>query len=251
MTTISIKSNVDQVRKELRNIKQNQIPFATSLTINNLAFSVKKDIDQQLLTKLDRPTRFTTRSIEVKKSDKRNLTATVKVKDNFKQDQILKHLFQGKIRRGKSLEGALVSMGVLPKGKYIVPGKYAPLDSFGNIKRTFLNQLIAALKNLNSGESTLPPGVWIRKFDRAAKKKRKAQGKEGSFEFFIVHKQISSSSSGRRGDKQNRPEAVLLFVDQPKYRRLFNMDDTAKGVIVRDLEKEFDKSYQFALRTAK
>ena len=252
MVAIRVSSNINKARSELKRVKS-QVPFAMSRTLNTLAFNSKGEVDKQIKERLDRPTRFTQRSIEVIKSSKRKLTSTVKVRDRQKQSSILNHLFTGGIRRGKGLEGRLVSMGVLPRGKYIVPGKVAPLDSFGNIKKSFIKKLVNGLQNIRlskGNESTLPPGVWMRKFDRATKKRRKKRGLSGTSEFFVVHKQVKGASR-KKGTKTRRPEAILLFVDRPKYRRIFNMEETVKKVILRDLEREFDKNYQFALRTAK
>ena len=252
MVAIRVSSNINKARSELKRDKS-QVPFATSKTLNDLAFTSKRDVDKQINTRLDRPTRFAQRSIEVVKSSKRKLVSTVKVRDRQKQSAILNHLFTGGVRRGKGLEGKLIGMGVLPRGKYIVPGEKALIDSFGNIRRSFIKKLVTGLQqaNISKGNvSTLHPGVWVRKFDRSTKKKRKAQGLGGAFEFFVVHKQIKGTSR-KKGTKRIKPEAVLLFVDRPKYRRIFNMEETVKQVILKDLDREFNKNYQFALRTAK
>lgn len=253
MTSIKINANIDKAKRDLKS-KKNQIPFAMSRTINDLAFNAKGDIDVQIKTKLSRPTRYTQRAIEVKKSSKRKLIATVKVRDKQKQSTKLEHLFSGGIRTGKGLEGKLKGLGVLPGGMYIVPGSEAPLDSFGNIKKSFLNNLIKyfqTFKTSRGNTSSLEPGVWMRKFSRAEKKRRKKVGKSGRFEFFVVHKQVDKAQSGRRNQDRQKPEPVLLFINRPKYRRVFNMPETTKQIIIRDLEREFNKNYQNAIRTAK
>ena len=229
------------------------------LTLNQLARTSKKEIDKQLQGKLDRPTRFTLRAIQAVNSTSKTMTSTVKVKDKRRangksETDILKHLFAGGGRSGKGAEGALRALGVLPSGMFIVPGKFAPLDSFGNIKRSFIRKLIEYFKSFRpkgNNTSTLAPGVWMRKFDRREKKSRKKQGKSGSFEFFVVHKQIDAATSKRSGSKRQAPEPILLFVDRPRYRKYFDMLSTTAKVIIRDLDREFAKQYEFALKTAK
>ena len=252
MVAISIKDNLKQVKRELQK-KRSQVPFAMSLTLNDIAFSGKKQIDTDIKTRLDRPTRFTQRSIEVVKSNKRNLTSTVKVRDRQKQSKVLEHLFSGGSRTGKGAEGALLGLGVLPKGKYIVPGNDAPLDSFGNIKRSFIRKLIQyfrTFKPSRGNKSTLPPGVWMRKFDRAEKRNRKKKGLTGSFEFFAVHKQVTGGGGKRKG-KGRKPEPILLFIDKPRYRQYFDIRKTANRIILKDLDRSFKRNYDFATRTAK
>lgn len=257
MATIKVNFDTDKLRREIKGIRD-QVPFATRKTLNALARKVKADIDGQLKSRLDRPTRFTLRSITTENSKSSNMTAVVKVKDKPRatgksEREVLKHLFTGGSRIGKGTEGALKSLGVLPAGKFVVPGDKAPLDAFGNIRRTFIKNLINYFKSFRpSGKntSTLAPGVWLRKFDRAQKKARKKRGLSGSFEFFVVHQQIDKAASKRKATGP-KPEPVLLFVDRPRYRKYFDMEKTGRKIILRDLDAEFAKQYEQAIRTAK
>ncbi len=251
---ISIKHDINKLQAELGRTRKSQVPFAIRLTLNQLARNSKKDLDKQIVARIDRPTRFTQRAIATKNATRRTMTSRVMVKERRNENKLLEHLFTGGGRIAKNAEGTLRGLGVLPRGKFIVPGKFAPRDSFGNIRRSFINKLVKyfqTFKPANNNESTLSPGVWIRKFDRRQKKSRKKQGKTGSFEFFVVHKQISSRGSSKRGSKRVAPEPVLLFVDRPRYRRLFNMEETARQVILRDLSIEFRKAYERAVSTAR
>ena len=251
---ISIKHDVTQLQRKLGATKKNQVPFALRLTLNQLARSTKKDIEKQINAKVDRPTRYTQRSIRSQNATRKTMASKVAVKDNRRQNTLLEHLFTGGSRDNKRFEFKLRQMGVLPSGKYVVPGKFAPMNSFGNIKKSFINKIVkffqsaSASKPLTSG---LAPGVWVRRFSRIQKKSRKKIGKTGSFEFFVVHKQSTSSKSSGKRLKGQAPEPVLLFVDQPRYRKLFDMEKTASNVILRDLEAEFTKAYNRAVATAK
>lgn len=254
MVTISVKSNIEQTKRNLRKAKS-QVPFAMSNTLNTMAFTIKKDMDGQILTKIDRPKPYTRKSINVDKSSKRTLTATVKVRDRFKESSKLRHLFIGGRRIGQGFEGKLVGIGVLPRGMYVVPGDsdVVKKDSFGNIRKSFINKLVNyfnTFKPRKGNVSGLPPGVWMRKFTRAQKKKRKKAGKTGTFEFFVVHKHVKRAGIKRNEDTRP-PESILFFEPRPRYKRVFDMKKTAESVLIRDLQREFDKNYQRALSTAR
>lgn len=257
---VAIKVNIDtaKARKQIKGIRD-QVPFATRLTLNQLARNTKADIDEQMKAKLDRPTRFTLRAIRTDNAKSKTMTSVVRVNDKQRatgkpEAKVLEHLFSGGGRSGKAAEGKLRGLGVLPAGKFIVPGNAAPLDSFGNIKRSFIRQLInyfSTFKPERESRAGLEPGVWMRKFDRQQKKKRKKAGKSGNFEFFVVHKKVDGVTQRRRSKRQRPPEPIILFVDNPRYRQFFDMKKTAEKVIIRDLDKEFEKNYERAIATAK
>jgi len=76
---ISVKSNISAVTKALDAFGKRQIPFATSLALNDAAFAVRKEIVERTY-----PDSFTVRNkrfagamFRVGKASKRNLTATV------------------------------------------------------------------------------------------------------------------------------------------------------------------------------
>ena len=76
---ISVKSNISAVTKALDAFGKRQIPFATSLALNDAAFALRKEIVERTY-----PDSFTVRNkrfagamFRVGKASKRNLTATV------------------------------------------------------------------------------------------------------------------------------------------------------------------------------
>ena len=74
---ISVKSDVKQLTKSLTRIQRKQIPFATSKALNNVAFDVRRSLQDGLETHLDRPTPYTKRGVQVEKSTKKKLIAEV------------------------------------------------------------------------------------------------------------------------------------------------------------------------------
>ena len=76
---ISVKSNISAVTKALDAFGKRQIPFATSLALNDAAFAVRKEIVERTYPQsfTVRNKRFAGAMFRVGKASKRNLTATV------------------------------------------------------------------------------------------------------------------------------------------------------------------------------
>ncbi len=74
---ISVKADTKKLTKYLLNAHRKQIPFATSNALNQTAFDVRTSLQRLLPRFIDRPTKATTKSVQVQKSTKHTLTATV------------------------------------------------------------------------------------------------------------------------------------------------------------------------------
>ena len=115
---INIKTNNKEFAKKMTNLQKKQIPFASSQAINETLVGLKKEMFKQTEKKLDRPTRTTQNGCFVKRSNKKNLTGVLGIKDF-----VAKYLHY-------QIEG-----GVRSTGKKI-PVPYKPnarLNKFGNI----------------------------------------------------------------------------------------------------------------------
>lgn len=78
--SISVRSNVIEVTKNLRDELRRQIPFAASLAINEMAFDTREMIKDQMDVWYDgRAVTYTKNAIYSSKSNKRKLTALVYV----------------------------------------------------------------------------------------------------------------------------------------------------------------------------
>ena len=65
---IKIKDNIKQFTKGLSKVQKKQIPFATTQSINNTLFGLKKEMAKQTVKKLDRPVAFTQRGFLIDKA---------------------------------------------------------------------------------------------------------------------------------------------------------------------------------------
>lgn len=98
----------------------------------------------------DRPTSFTLNSLKVNPAKLGRLEATVEMKNEASKSEpatkwLAPEIFGGR-RPEKRLERQLRNQGILPYGKYIVPGAGAKLDAHGNMSR---GQITKAVSGVN------------------------------------------------------------------------------------------------------
>ena len=122
---VSVKSNIKEITKFTTNVQKKQIPFATSVAINNTLFDLKKEMAKQMDKKLDRPTAFTKRGFFINKAKKNLLIGVLLMKD------IVANYMQYQIEGGTRTTGKQIPVPYKPNAR---------LNKFGNIigKRTGL-----------------------------------------------------------------------------------------------------------------
>ena len=148
---IDVRSNIAEVTKNLTKVQKDQLPFATSLAINNVATEVAYAVTKQMQYDLDRPTPFTLKAFmsgnrfNGKRATKRSLYATVEAKPI--QNDYLIYQVEGGMR--------------LPKKRTIaVPTKNARLNRYGNVS----NRRRGLVRNSKQfvGEVKGIEGIWER-----------------------------------------------------------------------------------------
>ena len=137
---------------------QNQMPFAASRALNEVAKGGVKDLNESTKKYFDRPTQFTQRAYKVSRfSNKRSLTAELAPQQI--QERYLLPSIQGGVRPQRPSERRLTAA---PAWR---PGRGARLNASGNMSKA------AAVKALKGGPDTfmldkrrgkLRPGVYRR-----------------------------------------------------------------------------------------
>ncbi len=147
---ISIKSNIDKVISGMMDFPRNQLPYAVATALTKTTQDIAEAERREVRDVFDRPTPYTLDSFYVKPAKKSDLTSYVGIKDFAgKGTPAIKFLaaqIKGGVRKQKRFERALQSVGALPAGYYIVPGEGAKLDSYGNIDRGLIVQLLSYFK---------------------------------------------------------------------------------------------------------
>jgi hypothetical protein len=218
---IDIRSDVKQLTKSLTRIQRKQIPFATSKALNNLAFDVRKSLQDGLDIHLDRPTPYTKRGVQVEKSTKKKLIAEV----GFRSKTFGKG--QGSVTQAEYMERQIKGGLRKPKGSAIpvpVP-KNLKTNKYGNIVRGKINKLLADKDKYFSGipkGSNDAPGIWQR---MPANSKRKKQG--------------------------GKIRMVIAWEPKAQYSARFPFKKIVEQTIRTNFRKRFDFALREALKTAR
>jgi len=150
---IDVRSNIKEVTKDLNRIQKKQIPFATMLALNDVAFGSRKELNKQAIKKFDRPTPFTLKGFQVRKAKKTHLESVV-----FIEEKRLKYMnFQ--------IDGGIRTPD---KRALVIPTNNLRLNKYGNMPRRKIDTLLN-MKNTFSGtprgggkNANAGPGIWQR-----------------------------------------------------------------------------------------
>ena len=152
---VSIKHNIADVTQSLNRIQRRQIPFATSVAINDTAFGLQKEIKRQMPMKLDRPTPWTVSGVMVLKSKKTDLQAFVYMagarglpKESTDRNKYITYQVNGGTRHPK-------------KSKIPIPSKNLKVNKYGNMPRNKIRSLIKQ-KDVFVGNVKGIDGIWQR-----------------------------------------------------------------------------------------
>jgi hypothetical protein len=197
---------------------QNQLPYATSVALNNVAFNVRKDLGQQTTKSFVNPTKYTQSAFRYIKSTKATLEAQVFADPSrrFFPTQI-----QGGDRRAKPYEGFLRGLGngAIPSSGRLLPTSTI-LNAAGNPKKNIFGTIASKLS------TTDPGGVFI-----------------------------GTPKGGGRGPgvyRRSRGQlyAYFVHVDRVSYQPRFPMErvgmDTARRLFPTELNKALERAISSA-----
>lgn len=248
MLTVKIEG-LDKLHTHIAGL-QKQVTFAASKALNATAKKVQARVVQEMGTAFDRPTPYTLRSFALlKPATKAELTAIVGLKDRagskarMPPSELLAHQFSGGGRTWKVLERYLQRAGLIGAGEYVAPGAGARLDSFGNMSRGQIAQLMSQLR------LGLDPHSWASKSARSRRNVKKA----GRIFWARGNERDGHLPRGAwidmGGSVGLRP--LLLVVSRPSYRRRIDLERIAREVVGREFGPAFGAALADAIRTAR
>ncbi len=242
---ITIQFDPSSINRAFDNMAR-QIPFATSLAINRTAQLLKEALQGEMQSVFDRPTPWTMNSLQITPSTKQRLEAKIwfKVPPRFTENRhYLEPQVYGGGRPFKGAERLLQMTFNLPRGWYALPGPSARMDSYGNMSRGQIVQILSALRSLPAGIGNRPLQYGLTRGSRAPKNQA---------QFFVIQPYRGSHlQPGVWMRGANRSVAqVLLFVPNVSYRKRFAFFEICQRVMEQEMAGQFDKAFQYALATA-
>lgn len=144
--TINAKE-LDKAKLFLATIS-NQLPFATSIALNQTARDIQQALKAETTSSFVNPVAYTRNAFRYTKSTKTNLTAEVFADPSRKYFPT--EIFGGQ-RRTKAYEGFLrgLANGALPQGK-LLPTRHV-LNAAGNPKKAVFSQIASKLSTIDQG----------------------------------------------------------------------------------------------------
>ena len=152
-----------------------QLPFATSVALNNTGFDVREGLNKGTQGAFHKPVKFTQKAFLVKKSKKRQLIAVVYAQDAEGKDRAryLRFGTAGGTRPQKGYEKyfgkGVANDGSIPSGSYFVPGPSVKINAAGNVSLANLKKISKGLSGKARGGFFIgtprggnrPPGIYL------------------------------------------------------------------------------------------
>lgn len=248
---------------------QKQVRFATAVALTRTAKDVEKAMIGEFKAKFDAPTPTALRGFRTKTATRENLTAEVLLKDrplggkNLNSiSQILGHHFSGGGRIKKQLEVILEQNNFISASEYVVPGQAARLDRYGNISRGQIVQILSQIgikrlgfdsnptNSARSRRNVAMAGVIFWSYGPNSSRRRLVDPSSG-IEYGYQGGAASRLPKGAwiRNGRSVRP--ILLAVRRPNYRKRFDLNLTADGVVNKKFDGHFNAALAVALRTSR
>jgi len=189
---INVTLNIKDITKNLNRIQKEQIPFAASQTINQLAFEIsKKTLPNKTKEVFEGgATAFTQKAFNYAKSNKRTLIARVFIDE--KREKYMRFMVAGGTRTPT-------------KRAILVATDYSKVNKFGNIPRGTIQQMIEDKS----------------KFFKGVPKGRQGQQYEGIWERY--------GRTSKAGGQRIR--MVGRYTDEAQYKPLFMFAKYASDIV--------------------
>jgi len=242
---------MEALQRELADLGK-QMPFAASRGLNLIGKRIQEAQVHEMRDIFDRPTPYTLSALRLKPATRSNLVAEVKFKDEATKaiaaDKFLAAQVTGGERRAKRFERALQAVGAMPQGMRAVPGKFAELDAYGNMKPSQIVQILSWFKafpetgyraNMNDkGRARLAKGSKKKNIMGYAYFSGRINGQLG------VWKRIGFALGSAV-----RP--VLIFVESTLYEPRYDFEYVARLTFDREGEGLMRQAIDEAMRTAR
>lgn len=216
---VFVTDNIRQITQDLDSRFKSQLPFAIAKSLTDAAKVIQSEIPQALDRALSQPKPYTKRGTFVSAATKYKPIATVGFKQ--RQAQYMALQVSGGIRKRKIFEQRL---GADARGALAIPAKGVRLDSYGNISKAQIAQIMKGIKGEGKGKA-----------------KQYFLGKPGG--------RPGDAPTGiyARVDGGKRVVPLLLFTNTARYRKRFNFIGLAQKVVSQRYDAIFEKSLRAAI----
>lgn len=256
MIEFKIRANTDRIQRKLNNLINAQMPYATSLAINETLKTLEAYNKQLMKNAFDRPTAFTLNAFYVKFSNKRTLVGALRRKNMVVGRHYLEIQDSGGARGMKAFENnfkfRLPYRGVIHG---VLPTENTPLNGHGNMTMAFVNKVSSQLEIMRDPAS-----------NKGYAKKTKAGRRSRGVRYMVPDVDHPLAQAGRGGPgvyavypdplgkkrTGSRVQKVLNFAQNaPTYRKRTDFDNKMKRAASNLMPKKMRQGIKRALATAR
>jgi hypothetical protein len=225
---VSVVSDLAKLKRGMNAQQRSQLPFALSNTLNSIAFSGRKHVQTQLKSKLDRPTPYTLRGVQVERADKKKALVA---KLGFAGKGFGK--MQGEILPGEYMPFQIAGGIRLPRKRTImVPTKHQTTNKYGNLAKTKFFSLIADKARYFVGVPT--------DGSKGGRKPRLGPEATGVWK-----------RTGPKGKLRKHIQMQIALEPQAHYKPRFPFPEIVGRHVKRTFQREFGKAFQKAMKSAR
>ncbi len=238
---INIKVDIDtRGLEQFKQFSERRLRAAIATSLTRTANEAKKGWQNELRTKLDRPTPYTVNSVRTEMARADKLEAVVAVKDQGDAGATLPAEYlktqQGAADRNlRRFERALVKARAMPAGYKVVPARFALLDGYGNITK---GQIVSVLRQLAGEEVTKG---YRQVISANAKKRAKAIAKAGR-DYVAVVQEAGELFPGVWQRKGKSLVPVFRYVRRTVYPQKIDLYRQARDIVNQQLQAQFDRA---------
>lgn len=266
-----------EVQEALRGFSDRRVAAAMATALTRTALAVRDAEQAEMRDSFDRPTPFTLNSLFVKPATALVLQADVFLKDNVSGSRPASSWLQwqigGGLRTLKAFERLLISGGYMRADDRAVPGRAARLDSYGNLSKGQIVQILGQLR-LDSSTGSTRSLPRVQADDNAKTKRdklnriRRSLGRAGGRYvalpngtrtllpgIYLNEGRDFGAKIGYGASRRLRP--VLIFVSKAEYEpERFDFYGVSRRVVERTLQAQLERAIgesagRLANRTAK
>lgn len=233
MPATEIRSNIEDLIRDARMVNEREIPFALARALTWTAKNVREAEQAEMRRVFDRPTRYTMNYFAIVPATKRSLVASIEPKAYLKRHRFLEVQVTGGRRPAKRLETRLREVGAIGTGDFVVPGKDARLDRYGNMSTGQVSQIMSEIRASTDPNQNVTA--------RSKKRSRRRRGR-----IFVLRRGAQAFAIAER---RGRTLKILLAVTRaPHYRMRFDFFGVAKRTADNRIAPNFDRSFDMVIK---
>ena len=230
-----LTANTAALERKLNNAVNSQIPYATSLALNETAKVMLEKNKQDMKSAFNNPTPFTMNAFYIQWAKKSNPRAVVRRKDMVVGKHYLEVQDSGGARGYKGFERNMQrNLKYGGNVGFVLPTSATPLNKYGNVSQGFLRKVEAGLGTARD--------VAMRSNAKKSKK----------FGYFVPRESHPLSPGVYHRNAVGNVKKVLNFVSKnPTYRRRTNFDANMRKYFQLEYGPQFNVALRKALSTMK